>query len=482
MGRLADRPAAAWLLATVALAVAAAGATPYAGGWNDGSRLAAVESLLDRHTLAIDDSIFCKTPRHLIDAGRTPYAPDRFDLLLFGTMDKLIVRGHFHSDKPAVVSVVMAAAYRPLVWLGVPPPGERPDIFCRVMTVLTSGVGYAAAVGCMWVLGRRVGLPAGWRLAWLGGFALCTYAPTYTQFVNNHAMQLGVVAGVCVLLTRLADATREGRTPWAVLVGLGTLAGFGFNLDFGSGPLLVGAVFAAVAWRTRRAAPLFVFVLSAGPWVAAGVGINYAVGGGWKPLNMYPEHFDFPGSPFKAENLTGFLRHGPLEQFLYAGGMLIGKHGFWNHNLPLLLAAGAGWRVLRRPFADRGELVALLGWCTTTWLLYGVLSNNMGGGCCSVRWFVPFLAPGFWLLARLLRDRPEFRPDFAALAAWGAVLAALMWWKGPWTLRMVPLMWPVVGAALLTWGVVVARRWRAGAGRISSETAVPAARHERRAA
>jgi hypothetical protein len=35
--------------------VAALSARPWAGSWNDASRLAAVESLVDRHTLAIDD-------------------------------------------------------------------------------------------------------------------------------------------------------------------------------------------------------------------------------------------------------------------------------------------------------------------------------------------------------------------------------------------------------------------------------------------
>jgi hypothetical protein len=271
---------------------------------------------------------------------------------------------------------------------------------------------------------------------------------------------------------------------WRSLLGLGTLAGLGFNLDFGSGPPLVAAVFAVVAWRARRPGPVLVFALAVLPWVAAGVGINYAVGGVWKPLNMYPEHFRFPGTPFTEQNLTGFMRHRPLDQLLYAGGMLVGKHGFWNHNLPLLLAAAAGWRVMRHPFPGRPELLALLGWCTATWLMYGVLSNNMGGGCCSIRWFVPFLAPGFWWLAVLLRERPEFRPDFVVLSGWGAVLAGLMWWKGPWTLRMIPLMWPVVGAAVLTWGIVVWRRWKITA-KTGGTTTVPAdepARVGRRAA
>lgn len=108
----------------------------------------------------------------------------------------------------------------------------------------------------------------------------------------------------------------------------------------------------------------------------------------------------------------------------------------------------------------------------------------MGGACCSVRWFVPFLAPGYWLLAMLLRDRPEFRADFLALSAWGAVLGGIMWSIGPWTQRMVPLMWPVVGCALLTWGAIEwSRRRRQALGEVKRPaTAEEEWREERRAA
>ena len=40
----------------VAVAIALIGARPYAGSWNDGSRLATVESLVDYHTWEIDNS------------------------------------------------------------------------------------------------------------------------------------------------------------------------------------------------------------------------------------------------------------------------------------------------------------------------------------------------------------------------------------------------------------------------------------------
>ncbi len=51
------------LVLMVSLTVALVSARPYAGGWNDGSRLALVESLVDFRTLSIDRSIFVDPAR-----------------------------------------------------------------------------------------------------------------------------------------------------------------------------------------------------------------------------------------------------------------------------------------------------------------------------------------------------------------------------------------------------------------------------------
>ncbi len=447
--RWADHWAVAWVVGVVAFAVAAAGAHPYADCWNDGSRLATVESLVERGTLAIDESVYVVPPPELHTRGLSPYAPGN-PANDTGTRDRLLINGRFYSDKPAVISALMAGAYRTLVYAGAPRPSERPDVFCFAMALLTSGLGYAVAAGCLWAIGRRVGLAPPLRLAWLAAFALCTLAPAYTRHVNNHAMHLGVVAAVCALLARAANDSLG----WWTAVALGTLAGVGFNLDLGSGPLLVAVLGLFLVWRERRAAPVLAYTLGALPWVVAGMWVNYAIGGVLKPMNMVPEYSQWPGCPFTPTNMTGFVRYGPLDQARYLYCLLFGSPGFATHNLPLWLLVAFGWGVLRKPFAGRAELLAVAAWCAATWLLYGFLSNNYAGKCLSVRWFVPFLAPGFWALAVVLRDRPVARPQFAALAAWGAVLGALMWWVGPWTMRAVPLLAPAVGGALVTWGVV----------------------------
>jgi hypothetical protein len=465
-----------WLIGLAGVVLATVSALPYAGGWNDGSRLATVESIVDRHTLAIDDSIFCRPQPKLLARGFPPYPPQNHDLLASGTRDKLWIGGHFYSDKPAVISFLMAGLYQTLKWVGLPPAANQPDLFCRAMTFGTAGVALLIALLSLHHLGRLIGLPIGTHIAWIASFGLSTFALTYTRHVNNHIILLAVVAVACVHFIHLDRELQTGRIPWLRLTGLGTLAGVGYNLDLGSGPLLLIGMLGLVIYRGQRQKgecgprltapadtttiasggrlrPLLgaaIFLLAAGPWLAAGLGVNYALGGVWKPVNMVPEYCAWPGSPFTPANMTGLASRQPLKLPVYALALLFGNHGLVSHNLPLLLAIPA-LAILRRPSPNRPELVFALGWCSGTWLLYAGLSNNYGGAGCSIRWFVPFLAPTYYLLAVLLKERPEFRPDFLILSVWGSVLAAIMWWNGPWILNMVPFHWPIVGAALLSW-------------------------------
>jgi len=421
-----------WAVVALAAVLAVAGARPHAGGWNDGSRLAAVESLVSRGTLAIDHSVFV----HPRGVSPPPYGdPDAA-----GTCDRLLVAGHFYSDKPAVISLLMAATYRAGMALGLPDPSTRPDVFAWVLTVLFAGGAHVVALLCLWRLGRVVGLE-GWTLtAWLASFAFATFALAYTRHVNNHVLHLALLAAVCLLAV-------EPPTAWR-MVGLGTLAGVGFNLDLGSGPLLVLACL-ALATQPRSA---LIVALAALPWVAAGMGINYAIGGVLKPMNMVPEYSRWPGCPFDENSLTGFLRHSPSQFATYSLAMLFGKKGIFPHAVALWLALPASALLARRgPL--RYPLAVLLAWCGATWMLYAALSNNAGGVCLSVRWFLPFLAPLYLLLALHLEESPGQVPAFLALSAVGAVMGLIMFAIGPWTPRMVPLLWPLNALALLAWAV-----------------------------
>lgn len=449
-----------WAVSALVMLFAIIGVRPYAGSWNDGSRLAAVESLLDRGTLSIDDSMFVKPA--LSPAGHSPYPLDDSSLQARGTLDKLLIRGHYHSDKPPVISIAMAALYAPIQWLDLAPsPDTNPERFIWILTEATAVAAFAVTLISMHSLGRLIGL-SGWAQAiWFSAFALGTFALAYTRHVNNHILQLAVAAVWCLLSVRMANGNIEGWKSIVLGVILGTALGFGYNLDLGSGPLMFFSAILLLAARDRRPLPVLVTAMAASPWIAACHWANLTIGGVTGPLNAVPEYLAWPGSPFSTGNMTGVMRHSPTGFLLYAGSLLGGKHGVVVHNLPLFLCFPALATLGRSKW--RLELLAGLGWCGGAWILYSLMSNNHSGGSCSVRWFVPFLAPGFFLLATYLAACPDRIADLAVLGGWGTILGLTMWWVGPWTTRMIPGLWPVVGCALASWLVLCI--WRSSKGK-----------------
>lgn len=441
MSRATPRLRLLLLLSVTVLGLA--GARPYAGGWNDGSRLASVEALAERGTLAIDDSAFARPP-----AGFAGYDPAQPALAAGGTRDKLLVAGRYYSDKPPVASVLLAALHRAALALGAPRAADGPAWFCWFLTVLSAGGALVVAAWCVERTAGELGLAGGWRVGLAASFALATMAAAYTRHVNNHVLFLAVSAGLFLLVARVARRG-PGAASWRELALLGTLAGAGYTLDLGCGPVLLLCGLAWLVWRVRRPAAVAAVLLAALPWGVLHHALNYAAGGTFAPANTRPEYFDWPGSPFDADNLTGVRGHSALGWVKYGAAMLFGKRGFLVHNLPLLLLVpGLAW-LWRRCRRERPEIALAAGWSAGTWLLYAALSHNQAGGCVSIRWFVPLLGPAYYLLALLLREGPAWRGPFVVLSAAGAALAASMWWVGPWHLRMVPLLWPINAAALL---------------------------------
>jgi hypothetical protein len=454
------------LIVVLAAALAVVVARPYAGSWNDGSRLATVESLVDRRTWTIDQSIFVQPQR--IDAP-LPYSPRDQYLLEHGTQDKLFIDGHYYSDKSPVPAVLMAGFYQLCQWTTGVTVRAHPDRFCRTMTIAFSGIAYVVAVWCMYRLSRRLRLPLSVRLLLTASFGLASVALPYSRQVNNHIFLLAVVAALTLKIVGLHEQDQKGRVCWRRFAVIGFLCGLGYTIDLGAGPvillctaaLIVNYSFsrepqASATLRTRlrlAAKRMMIFTSAAMPWLVLHHALNYAIGGSLKPANANPEYFRWPGSPFAVENLTGSWIHPSIGSFLlYAASMLAGKRGFLGHNLPLFLTIPALAVLLRRQRETRRELLWALGCCAGTWLLYAATSNNSSGQCCTIRWFVPLLAPAYFVMALLLRYHPRYRLDLLILSGWGALLVILMR-EGPWMGGMVSFFWPIQVAALFSWGL-----------------------------
>jgi hypothetical protein len=281
-------------------------------------------------------------------------------------------------------------------------------------------------------------------------FAFGSLALPYAQHVNNHVLLLGVAAGVCDLLLRDTSTTAVPRRATIAVVGF--LAGLGYTIDLGAGPLLLAAVGGFFIWRRRGA---LVFALGALPWVIAHHALNYMIAGTLGPANANPEFFRWPGSPFDESNMTGMWRHDSAPgAALYALDLLFGKKGFLLYSLPLVQAVfGLYWLLcVVRP--ERHAVVSLVAWAAGTWLLYAATSRNLSGYCLSIRWFVPLLAPGFVTLLILARDYPRSRLPLVVLVAGGFVLTLEGAIRGPWAPRVPILLWPGVKLTVAAWIVV----------------------------
>jgi hypothetical protein len=444
------------IVATVAL-IAVVSARPHAGSWNDGSRLAMVESLGDRGTFQIDDSIYV----HPETAAIAPYTPGDELLARDGTKDKLFIDGHFYSDKSPLPGVLMAGAYRVMRWCGLPAARERPDWFALAMTWLFAGLPYVLA---MWCVGRIMGhlaVSEPWDAVLTGGFAFGTLAMPYAQQVNNHVLLLAVAAGAFEVMSRCTTGTVVLRSTTVPIVWLGMLAGFAYTIDLGTGPLLTAAAGGWVLWQRRG---VLTFALGAVPFITAHHAMNYAVAGTLLPGNANPEFFEWPGSPFGPENMTGTWHHdSPSYAALYALDLLFGKKGFLLFSLQLIQAAAGTYWLVRYRSAERPVMVAGLAWAVSTWLLFSAGSRNLSGQCLSIRWFVPLLVPGFVALGLLVRDYPRSRGPLAPLLVGNIILNVELTLRGPWWGHVPVVHWPVVGLSVTGWvsmWLQVFRTWR----------------------
>ena len=238
-------------LVLMTLVVAAIGARPYAGSWNDGSRLAAAESLVDRGTWTIDDSVFVQ-PSARATGAPPPYpASDRL-LTTRGTLDRLLIDGRFVSDKTPISNLILAAEY----WLVQRTTGlvvrDRADRVIYLLTLFSAGVSFVAATAVMFVLAyrktRTEGIAAGLALT----FAFATCAAAYSRHVNAHIMLLAVLTMLMWQFDRAVHQRGDGGSAWTALTS-GTLAGLAYRSRLGAGS--VDAPCDVRALRLDRAGP-----------------------------------------------------------------------------------------------------------------------------------------------------------------------------------------------------------------------------------
>ncbi|QDU66977.1 hypothetical protein [Engelhardtia mirabilis] len=379
-------PRAVWLVLGLIAVVLLVFTKDGPGSWADATRLATIDSLVTRGTLAIDDSVY-------VWQG-----------------DKVWFEPHFYSHQPPMMAMVGALPFALLHQVFGLAIDQAPTY--RLLTL--SLVGLPVLLG-LWAISRLIaatGCRPGWNAALIASLGLATLLLPYSLVLNQHGTAAGLVALAFLCLQRAS---------W---ISAGVLLALATTID-------LTAVFPALAclWPVVRNSGMGGVVrygIGALPVLALHFSVNWAVAGDLVPFGMHDEAFRYPMSPFMFMSLTGVDQvQAEGQRFSYLLGTTFGHSGLFSHHPQLLFAVAAGLLLLlRRRVADGaakrstqligGLLPAAALSAIGITVFYVFQSSNYGGSSFGMRWFavfVPLLAlfPAEFLARRDAEGRP-WRP------------------------------------------------------------------------
>jgi len=281
--------------------------------WNDGSRFATVESLVDRHTVAIDDS---------------PFLPIIGDWYRY--------QGKTYSDKPPLLAVSGAAIGFGLSLIGITFERHRP-LTIYLITLLTVGVWYSAGCCYAYQFARLLGFERvrAYGIAAVSGLA--TLSLPYATVLSNH-VPCGVAA-----LAGFYHAVRARASDKHAAV-----AGAFFALAYCFDQTAVIFVAPAAVMMIGAALRRWIWMLVAGlPVVAIQLGYNLSITGSLIPAALNKSLWLDPTLPLYAAAWASFAPTTPAEHLQNVFNLLIGGKGLFLYT-PVALLSVYGLGVMFR--------------------------------------------------------------------------------------------------------------------------------------
>ncbi len=321
--------------------------------WNDASRFATIDSLVERHSFSLDGSA--------IQTG-----------------DKYRFSGKFYSDKPPVLAIMGAGVALGLKVLSGITLERDLKWGYYLVTLLVVGIAYAGGLAVLYQTLLSMAVTARWSACVVVVAGVGTLLLPYATIFNNH-----VVSG-----TLVAVGFAVARRPAARTI---SYAGAGFTLALAASMDIAFTVFLVLAPilfvpTFKRALPAF--IAAAAPIVAMSLAFNVLLSGSLIPPAMNAPLWNYPGSAFDQNNLSGLSVHRSFHQIaVYAVNMLFLNHGVFSY-MPILLLSAYGLVVgFRKAPTHRGALVYIAACCSLYVASYIFTSDNYSGWTYGIRWY-----------------------------------------------------------------------------------------------
>jgi hypothetical protein len=359
--------------------------------WSESSRLATIQSLVERGTWRIDAS---------------PYGHE--------TGDKILLDGHYYSSKPPLFAAIGALLYA-MMYYGwqttLAFEGCPPGTFCVYywLTVLMVGLPSALLASFLYRLLAQYGGKAGWAMTLTALFCFGTVIWPYSLVLNNHLPAAVALFFSFYLLVGLGPSRYR-------FLGAGLLVGLAVMFDLTS-IFLALALFLMVILYHRDSLLLFMGAAMI-PAIPSFI-FNYQITGGTLFPYFSTEGYHYPGSTF--DTLGG--QHPPDNLLVYTFRNFVGDQGLLAY-CPLLLFAGWGLiqtiRDRYRPLSAKSVLILLGLMGHVAFIL--TRTHNFGGDAYGGRYFIPFIPILYFFTAFVIPTR-FYKPKGGWLAAlWGVTV------------------------------------------------------------
>jgi len=371
--------------------------------WNGRSRMATIDSLVERGTFVIDNSVYVWTG------------------------DKAYINGHFYSDKPPVLSFLAAGPYFLMKSAGLTFQNNEGLVY-YLLTLIFVGIPAAITVCVFNKSLKLIGLEKSVRLRLTIALGAGTLLLPWATVFNNHvpAMALCFTSFYLILKSKFQFNKKN-------IFLAGFLVSLGATIDIITGGIFFVLFLIYILWnRFEIRSVIFlidIFLIGALLPFWLHCVLNIQITGGILPAQFVPEYFVYPGSPWSTQNLSGFLSHPDLTSLLtYAFHSTFGYSGFFSYS-PVLLIFFFALPQIRHKLKKEGVIITL----ATIILLgfYILKTDNYGGWSYSIRWWIP-LIPFLLFFGSLYLQKQKSYKIFYLLLAISVVISAIGV-INPWT-------------------------------------------------
>lgn len=373
---------------------------------NPASRFATVESLVDRGTFAIDESVFFRTP------------------------DKVLVGEHYFSSKPPILSVIIAGGY--WIFTQTMDMTFQEDIFSTAV-VLNLFFGFLPHLLLLYVfyqlLVEYFQKPLAHIIAF-AGISISYLGILYATGISNLTLS---ALGIVLLFRWSTGLQKKPHTTLWMLSGL--VSGLLATIDLPAAIFCIA--FFLYYFKLSPSRTLTLFLPAALIPLGVHFAIQYTTTGSFLPVQLRPELYIYPDSHWID---PGGLDSAAEPKIVYLFHMLFGHHGIFIMFPILFIGFLEMVATMFRKSSPLHVASLLLGIpLILTIINYTFNTYNYGGLCVGFRWLIPIMPVlifffGYWCEKHIKPTKNDliFVAVLLSIGAFHIVMSYTPWQSSLW--------------------------------------------------